>query len=97
MAELRAGEDLSIADVANAHGVDPGSIDEAVVEKAAERLAEKVDSGQLTQAEADQRLAQLEERVTERINTPFSPPDPGERPQRGVRPQRGQRGPADTA
>ncbi len=89
--ELREGEDLSIADVANNHGVDPTDIVDAVVAKATEKLAEKVDAGDLTQAEADEKLAEIETRVTEKINTPFSPSECGEHPQRG------QRGSSDTA
>jgi hypothetical protein len=43
-----------------------------------------VENGRLTQEEADARLAQLRERVTERINEPGLP----ERPDRGERPDR---------
>jgi hypothetical protein len=85
IAELREGEDLSIADVAEAHDVDPNSIVDAVVEKASEHLADRVADGKLTQEEADERLAEIREHVTERINTPFSPPERGDCPERGPR------------
>lgn len=100
IAELRDGEDLSIADVAANHDVSADSIVEAVVTQASERLAEMVDSGRLTQEEADEKLAEIEQRVTERINQPFTLPPEGQRPQRDGNDsgfQRGQQGTPDTA
>jgi|GEM_PF-1693171 len=95
--ELRDGEDLSIADVATAHGVSADDIVNAVVTKASEHLAEKVANGDLTQDEADACLAEIETHVTERINTPFSPPEPGQHPHHGQGPQGGQGAPSNSA
>ncbi len=85
VAELQEEEDRSIADVADEYGVDPDDIVEAVVEKANQRLDEKVANGDLTQAEADEKLASIEEKVTEKINSPYSPPERGQNRQRGNR------------
>ena len=71
---LDAGQ--SVADVATANGVDPASVVDALVDRAEERLAEKVADGDLTQAEADERLAEKTERANDRV---FE--TPGERPQ----------------
>lgn len=95
--ELREGEDLSIADVATAHGASADDIVDAVVAKASEHLAEKVANGELTQDEADAHLAEIEAHVTERINTPFSPPEPGQHPHHGQGPQGGQGAPSNSA
>jgi hypothetical protein len=83
LAELREEEDRSIADVASAHDVSPDSIVDAVVAKASERLAERVEAGDMSQEEADKRLATIREKVTEVINAPFPDHCHRGRPHRG--------------
>jgi hypothetical protein len=61
-AELRGG--ATAAEVAEVNDVDPQAVIDAIVADAAERLATAVDNGRLTQEEADERLAELTERVT---------------------------------
>ncbi len=63
---MRDGE--SIADVAEANGVDVDDVIAALVESATERINDAVTEGRLTQAEADERLADVEARVTDRVN-----------------------------
>ena len=63
---LQAGQ--SIADVATANGVDPAVVVDALVDDAEARVAEKVADGTLTQAEADERLADKTERIDDRVN-----------------------------
>jgi hypothetical protein len=53
--------------VAEANGVDPASVVEALVSNAQERLDEQVADGTLTQAEADGRLAERTERAEDRV------------------------------
>lgn len=62
---LDAGQ--SVADVATANGVDAASVVDALVDHAEERLAEKVADGDLTRAEADERLAEKTERANDRV------------------------------
>ena len=52
----------SIADVATSNGVDPQAVVDAMVEHSSERLAEKVEAGELTEEEA---VARLSEKVAE--------------------------------
>jgi len=71
-AELRTAlqeDGTSLADVAEAQGVEVDTLVDALVEAQQERIAQAVEDGRLTQAEADERLADLEERVTERVNS----------------------------
>lgn len=68
---LRDGQTL--AEVAEARGVDVDVVIEAMVSVAEEHLAEKVAAGELTQEEADERLAEIRERVTERVNSDEPP------------------------
>ncbi len=67
---LRDGS--SLAEVAAARKVDVQKVIDALVADATTRLDEKVSSGDLTQEEADQRKADLTERITAMVN--------GERP-----------------
>ncbi len=53
---------------------------DALVTAAEERIASAVEEGRLTQDEADERLADLATRITERVNTPLP-----ERPEGGSR------------
>jgi len=70
--ELRSGS--TIAEIAEANGVDPQTVIDALVEEGTAHLDLAVESGRLTDAEAAEMAAQLEERVTARVN--------GERPSR---------------
>ncbi|MGA1346301.1 MAG: hypothetical protein ACO35E_10080 [Ilumatobacteraceae bacterium] len=72
-AEFEAGR--TIADVAADNGVDVQAVIDLMVTEAEAHIAEHVTEGKLTQEEADARLAELEARVTERVN---SVPTPGE-------------------
>lgn len=72
--ELDAG--ASLAGVAAAHGVGEQKVIDAIVEDAKEHLAGEVAAGRLTQAEADQRLADLQSRVKDMVERarPAGPP-----------------------
>ncbi|SDE56543.1 hypothetical protein SAMN05660485_01107 [Blastococcus fimeti] len=70
--ELRTALDVegtTLADVAEEQGVPVETVVAALVTAGQERIASAVEDGRLTQAEADERLADLEERVTERVNS----------------------------
>lgn len=80
---LGVGEDVlqaareagqSIADVATAQGVSVESVVSAIVENKTAHIQEHVAAGDLTQDEANEKIAGLAERVTERVNSA-----PGER------------------
>lgn len=66
---LRAARDAgqSLADVAAAEGVPVADVVAAIVEAKTEKIQAKV-GDRLTQEEADERIAGLEERVTEGVN-----------------------------
>ena len=82
--ELRAAfqDGQTLAEVADANGVDPQSIIDAQVASATERINAAVESGDLTADEAADKLADVEERVTTRVNEG--------RPERGERQGNGQ-------
>lgn len=67
--ELRTAldEGQSIANVATANGVEPDAVVDAMVAERAERLAAAVESGRLTQEEADERLADKSEKIEDRV------------------------------
>lgn len=65
-AAIEAGD--TIADVAAANGVDVDTVIDAMVADKAERLAEKVAAGDLTQEEADAKLADATDRATDKVN-----------------------------
>ncbi|NNE96622.1 MAG: hypothetical protein HKN24_11395 [Acidimicrobiales bacterium] len=69
-ADLRAAiaSGDTIADVAAANGVDVDVVIDAMVDAKAERISEKVTDGRITEAEADEKLAELEARITDRVN-----------------------------
>lgn len=75
--ELRDARDegLTLAELAEAEGVDVATLIDALVAEAEEHIAEHVADGDLTQEEADERLAEVEERITDRVT--------GEAPERG--------------
>ncbi len=69
-AELEAAiaDGQTIAEVAEANGVDADTVIDALVEEKAERLAGKVEEGRLTQEEADAKLASSTEKITNKVN-----------------------------
>jgi hypothetical protein len=72
-----------MAEVAQANGVDVQTVVDAIVADISARIDEAVANGRLTQAEADEKKAELPERVTARVNgerpegAPEGPPPPG--------------------
>lgn len=58
----------TIAEVAEANGVDVQTVIDALVAEAKTHLDEKVAEGDLTQAEADERLTEITDRITEMVN-----------------------------
>ena len=74
--ELRTAlepEGTTLAQVAEDQGVSVDTLVEALVQAQEDHIAQAVEDGRLTQDEADERLADLEERVTERVTSA----DPG--------------------
>lgn len=63
---LRAGS--TIAEIAEEQGVEVQAVIDALVAEAKAHLDEKVASGDLTQEEADERLAEITERITDKVN-----------------------------
>lgn len=57
----------TIAEVAEANGVDRAVVIDAMVDAKAERIEAKVAEGRITQEEADAKLAQTESRITDRV------------------------------
>jgi hypothetical protein len=73
-AALEGGE-TTLAEIAAEQGVDLETLVDGLVAPAAADLADRVAEGILTQEEADERLADITERITERVQT-----EPGDRP-----------------
>jgi len=69
LGEALQTEGTSLADVAGEQGVEVGTLVTALVEAQQERIAQAVEDGELTQEEADERLADLKDRITERVNS----------------------------
>ncbi|TFV44181.1 hypothetical protein [Blastococcus sp. TF02A-35] len=70
--ELRTAleaDGTTLAEVAESQDVPVEDLVAALVEAEEERVAEAVEDGRLTQEEADERLADVAERVTERVNS----------------------------
>ena len=70
--ELRTAletDGTSLAQVAEDQGVEVGTLVDALVKAEQERITQAVEDGRLTQEQADEWLADLEERVTERVNS----------------------------
>jgi polyhydroxyalkanoate synthesis regulator phasin len=63
---LRDGQ--TIAEVAESEGVDPQTVIDALVAATRERLDEAVADGRVEQEDADERLADVTERITEFVN-----------------------------
>ncbi len=83
-AALQEGE-ATLAEIAAEQGVDLDALVAGVVAPMAEQLQAKVDDGTLTQAEADEHLARITEKVTERVQTVPGEGDLGRRGPRGPR------------
>jgi polyhydroxyalkanoate synthesis regulator phasin len=64
---LRDGQ--SLADVATAQGVDVQTVIDTLVNASKEHLDEAVADGRITQEEADAKLVEQTERITEMVNT----------------------------
>ncbi|MEM1332979.1 MAG: hypothetical protein AAGG08_05920 [Actinomycetota bacterium] len=92
--EIRGG--ATLADVATDQGVAVDTVVDAIVDSKQERIAAAVENGRITQAEADEKLVDLEERVTTRVNEGRPERGDGEGQgfgPRGPRGDRGDRGP----
>lgn len=76
-AELRSGlrDGQSIAELAEANGVDVQTVIDALVDEAVDHIDLAVENGRLTEDEAAEKLVDVTERITARVN--------GERPARG--------------
>ena len=77
----------SLADIAATQGVSTDAVVDALVDGIEAHLVEEVAEGDLTQAEADERLAAAEERAAEKIDA-----TPGEGAAQGLRGNGGRRG-----
>ncbi|MGY1746436.1 hypothetical protein [Blastococcus sp. SYSU D00695] len=69
--ELRTAlqaDGASLASVAQEEGVDVQTLVDALVRAATDRIDQAVSDGRLTQADADQVLADLEQRITDRVH-----------------------------
>lgn len=79
--ELRTAlKDKSLADIAKEKNVDVQKVIDALVAAHNTRLDEAVTEGRLTQAEADQRKADVKDRVTKMVNiVPGTPPSHDEK------------------
>jgi polyhydroxyalkanoate synthesis regulator phasin len=73
----------TLADLAAANGSSGTEVIDYLVGQAEEHLAEAVADGKFDQAEADEKLAQATERITEMVNSDI--PEPGEGGPRGRR------------
>jgi uncharacterized protein YidB (DUF937 family) len=71
--ELRAAAEAgsTLSELAEEQGVDEDRLVDALVTAGEERLAQAVTDGRLTQAEADEKAADLEARITERLDQPI--------------------------
>lgn len=70
----------TLADLAAANGSSADELIDFLVSQAEERIAQAVADGKIDQAEADEKLAEIEERVTTLVNSEI--PEPGDRPGR---------------
>ncbi len=66
-----AEEGTTLAELAQAEGVSTDTLVDALVAARSERLAEAVTEGRLTQAEADEKAADLGTRITESLDEPI--------------------------
>lgn len=75
----------SLADLATAQGVPVQDVVDAIVEAKTAQIQAKVAAGDLSQDEADERIAGLSERVAERVEATPGERGDGERGRRGFR------------
>lgn len=75
---IRDGQ--TVAEVAQDNGVDPSTVADAIVADARDRLDQAVEDGTLTQEEADEKAADLEERATAFVNGEYPMPFRGTLP-----------------
>jgi hypothetical protein len=69
----------TIAEVATANGVEPQTVIDTLVTEATERLDEAVADGRIDQEDADERRAEITERITTAVNEGIpAPRGPGE-------------------
>lgn len=73
-AQIKDGS--SLADIAAEAGVDVQQLVDAMVAEASERIDEAVANGRIDEADAAEKLAQIEEKITARLNGEF-PGRPG--------------------
>ncbi len=74
--QLRDGS--TIAEVAEANGVDVDAVVDAMVADATEHIQKDVEDGRLTQEQADEKLAELEEHISGVVSGEIPPgPPPG--------------------
>ena len=71
----------SIASVAQAHGVAPSAIEQDLVQKVSDRLQQAVQKGKITQAQADQALANARTQIDQVLHKTW-PKHPAGRLQR---------------
>lgn len=57
------------AEIAAVQGVELDTVVTALTDEVEAKIAERVEAGNITQEEADEKLAGLEEKITERLNT----------------------------
>lgn len=93
--ELQAGK--TIADVAKDKGVELSVVVDALVAEATDRINQQVTDGKITQAEADEKLSTIEERITARLNGEMPDGAPGFGGPGGGFGGPGHRGPGDGA
>lgn len=67
----------TLADLAAANGSSADELVSFLVTQAEERIAQAVENGRIDQADADEKLAEIEEKVTEKVNSQI--PEPGDR------------------
>lgn len=79
---IQAGVDAdqTLVEIAAANGVSEAELVAAIQDDIESHIADAVESGRITQERADDKLAELTESITARVNTP-----PSERPERSRR------------
>ncbi len=68
-AQLRDGN--TVAEIAEANGVDVDDVVAALVSQAEEKISSAVEAERLTAEEADEKLAEVEGKITEKVNEGF--------------------------
>lgn len=83
VAALQEGQTL--AEIAEAQGIDPQEIVDAFVSEHETRLQRAVEEGRLTQEQVDEMLEEMTERVTEHLEQPWTPRESAPQDFRGQR------------